>query len=363
MVELHHVDSCGTCKEESDDLRSFESESTESFLSSDDVPKVVLVTGGAGFIGSHTAMNLLDRGDSVVVVDEVNDYYDVKQKQVNLKLLKEKASKVHGFFEFYQANICDRNEMDEILTKHEVTHVCHLAARAGVRPSIEDPYIYVQSNVMGTITLMELSAQHNIVNFVYASSSSVYGGSQLEKFSEDDPVNKPVSQYAATKKACELFAATYNNLYGLNCTGLRFFTVYGERGRPDMAPYKFIHRILNGITIDQYGDGSSERDYTYIDDIVDGVILAIDKPLGNEVINLGRGSPVNLKTFIQTVEELCDRKADINVMSMQPGDVPRTCCDTSKAFNLLGYEPKISLREGLKNTVDWYTEWSSTNIV
>lgn len=327
---------------------------------SEDERKTVLVTGGAGFIGSHTAEALLKRGDKVVVIDEVNDYYDVRMKRGNIDLLRALADKLQGEFAFYEGDICDRDTLSKIFMEHSITHVCHLAARAGVRPSIDDPYIYVQSNVMGTVSLMELSVQHGVENFVYASSSSVYGGSTKEKFSESDLVDQPVSQYAATKKACELFAATYNSLYGLNCTGLRFFTVYGERGRPDMAPFKFIHRVLNGITIDQYGDGTSERDYTYIDDIVNGVVLAIDKPLGNEVLNLGKGSPVNLKTFISTVEEMCGRKAIINLMPMQPGDVPRTSCDTSKAFNLLGYQAKVPLDVGLRNTVEWFHEFQAS---
>lgn len=324
--------------------------------------KVVLVTGGAGFIGSHTAQQLLRRGDKVVVVDEMNDYYDLRQKKRNLEILEEEA-KAAGQTEgdkrlvVLQVDICDRAAMTAAFVDLKVTHVVHLAARAGVRPSIDDPFIYVQTNVMGTVTLMELAAQHGVVNFVYASSSSVYGGSDKESFSEEDIVDLPVSQYAATKKSCELFAATYHSLYGLNCTGLRFFTVYGPRGRPDMAPYKFIHRIMNGVTIDQYGDGTSERDYTYIDDVVNGVMLAVDTPLGNEVLNIGRGSPCTLKHFIGTVEDVCGDKAIINVMPMQPGDVMRTSADTSKAFEMLGYKASVSLGYGLRETCQWYQEW------
>lgn len=338
--------------------------------------KVVLVTGGAGFIGSHVAMALLERGDKVVVIDEVNDYYDVEIKRSNLALLSEKGARVDSerdfhdasstsskeagdrrSFVFVEGDICDRDLLSSIFDTYALTHVCHLAARAGVRPSIDDPFIYVQSNVMGTVSLLELAARNGITNFVYASSSSVYGGSEKEKFSEQDVVDEPVSQYAASKKSCELFAATYNSLYGLNCTGLRFFTVYGERGRPDMAPYKFVHRVCNGITIDVYGDGSSERDYTYIGDITNGVVLALDQPLGNQVLNLGRGTPVNLSTFIATVERLCGRKAIINRMPMQPGDVPRTSCDTSKAKELIGYEAKMPLESGLYKTVQWYKDF------
>jgi len=356
---------------------SLGSEDERSESSNENGRKTVLVTGGAGFIGSHVAMALLERGDKVIVIDEVNDYYDVEIKRRNIDLLSEKAMRLDGVeskldglhdvcsaedhttnsFVFVKGDICDRVLLKSIFDEHAPTHVCHLAARAGVRPSIDDPFIYVQSNVMGTVGLLELAAQYGIKNFVYASSSSVYGGSDKDKFSEFDVVDSPVSQYAASKKSCELFAATYHSLYGLNCTGLRFFTVYGERGRPDMAPYKFIHRVFNGITIDMYGDGSSERDYTYIDDIANGVILALDKPLGNEVLNLGRGTPVNLSTFISTIERLCGRKAIINRMPMQPGDVPRTSCDTTKAKRLIGYEAKVALDDGLFNTVQWYKNY------
>lgn len=346
-----------------DDNSSTMSNSNWSYQADNDDPvesnKVVLVTGGAGFIGSHTAQRLLARGDKVVVVDEMNDYYDLRQKRRNLEILAEEAGRDRLIVA--EANICDREVMDKLFSEHKINHVVHLAARAGVRPSIDDPFIYVQTNVMGTVTLMELAVKYKVVNFVYASSSSVYGGSLEERFSEENVVDTPVSQYAATKKSCELFAATYNSLYGLNCTGLRFFTVYGPRGRPDMAPFKFIHRVTNGVTIDQYGDGSSERDYTYIDDIVDGVILSVDTPLGNEVLNLGRGTPCSLRHFIRGIESVCGRDAQINVMPMQPGDVPRTCADTSKAERLLGYRAKVPLEKGLHETCKWYQEWQSAS--
>lgn len=356
MTILNGANEDFTDYEESSWKSDSNSSSGESSIQSE-AQKVFLVTGGAGFIGSHTAVSLLSRGDKVIVIDEVNDYYDVRVKRANISLCETKARDVRAEFVFYEGSICDRDLVEQIFNEHAPTHVCHLAARAGVRPSIDDPELYVQTNVMGTVLLLELASRHGVENFVYASSSSVYGGSTKEKFSEQDLVDKPVSQYAATKKATELFAATYNSLYGLNCTGLRFFTVYGERGRPDMAPFKFIHRVLNGITIDQYGDGSSERDYTYIDDIVNGVVLALDKPLGNVVINLGRGTPVNLNKFIRTVEECCGHEAVINVMGMQPGDVMRTSCDTSLAKELLGYEAKVPLEVGLQNTVKWYRQW------
>ncbi|CAK9011091.1 UDP-glucuronate 4-epimerase (UGA4E) (TgUGAE), partial [Durusdinium trenchii] len=318
--------------------------------------KVVLVTGGAGFIGSHTAEVLLGRGDSVVVIDEMNDYYDVDMKRGNIALL-EAAARDESQFTFYEGDISDKKLVEQIFVDHGITHVCHLAARAGVRPSIKDPFLYVQSNVTGTVTLLEAAAKHGVENFVYASSSSVYGGSDKTVFSEDDSVDKPVSQYAATKKACELMAATYHSLYGLNTTGLRFFTVYGPRGRPDMAPFKFMHRVVNGIQIERYGDGSSARDYTFISDIVAGTVLAIDKPLGCEVVNLGKGNTCKLNDFIATIERLCNRRAIIKVLPDQPGDVPYTCASVDRARELLGYSAKVQLEEGLQRTLTWYSDF------
>eukprot|EP00595_Chromulina_sp_UTEXLB2642_P001604 CAMPEP_0196763230 /NCGR_PEP_ID=MMETSP1095-20130614/3668_1 /TAXON_ID=96789 ORGANISM="Chromulina nebulosa, Strain UTEXLB2642" /NCGR_SAMPLE_ID=MMETSP1095 /ASSEMBLY_ACC=CAM_ASM_000446 /LENGTH=420 /DNA_ID=CAMNT_0042115977 /DNA_START=144 /DNA_END=1406 /DNA_ORIENTATION=- len=322
--------------------------------------KVVLVTGGAGFIGSSVADKLLERGDKVIIVDEMNDYYDVRMKQANLEYLYNKYGAKSCVI--YRGDICDVDFISNVFEKERPTHICHLAARAGVRPSIVDPYIYVHSNVEGTTRLLDLSRQYGIANFVYASSSSVYGSSDKELLSESDVVEKPVSPYAATKKACELLAYTFHHLYALNCTGLRFFTVYGPRGRPDMAPFKFIDRIYNGLPIQQYGDGSTSRDYTYIDDIVDGVVLSIDKPLGYEVINLGNGRPYLLKDFISLVETCVDKKAVIQVMPEQPGDVERTCADISKASNLLGYKPKVTFEEGISRMAEWYKKSASEGL-
>ncbi|GBG28015.1 UDP-glucose 4-epimerase [Hondaea fermentalgiana] len=333
--------------------------------------KVVFLTGVGGFIGSHTAEVLLERGDKVVGIDEMNDYYDVAIKRANIELLRRKAAEVaardtsgetshEDLFVFAEADICERELVKSLFDEHNVTHVCHLAARAGVRPSIEDPFIYIHSNIVGTVSLMSIAAEHGVQNFVYASSSSVYGGSKKQVFAESDRVDNQVSQYAATKKSCELFAATYHSLYGLQSTGLRFFTVYGPRGRPDMAPYKFMNRIFNGITLQQYGDGSSARDYTYISDIVNGVVLAIDKPLGCEVVNLGKGNTCKLKEFISTIERLCGRKAKIEILPDQPGDVPYTCADTTKAAELLGYKPKVQLEEGLTKTVAWFRQYEES---
>lgn len=229
-----------------------------------------------------------------------------------------------------------------------------MAARAGVRPSIQDPYVYIHSNITGTTHLMELSAKFGVQNFVFASSSSVYGGSKSTYFSEEENVDNPVSPYAATKKACELLAYTYHHLYKLNVSGLRFFTVYGPRGRPDMAPFKFIDRVSRGVEIMQFGDGSSSRDYTYIDDIVDGVVRAVDRPHEYEVFNIGKGDGTSLKEFIDLVQKHAGRKAIINVMPDQPGDVPYTCADVTKADKLLGYRAKIPFEEGIRRTAVWY---------
>ena len=314
--------------------------------------KTVLVTGGAGFIGSSVAHALLARGDRVVIIDEMNEYYDVNLKKSNLAMLKDKYG--DDQLKIYVGDICDAKLVNNIFAKEQIKWVCHMAARAGVRPSIDDPYVYIHSNIEGTTRLMEISASHGVENFVFASSSSVYGGSKSTFFSEDETVDNPVSPYAASKKACELLAYTYHHLYNLNVTGLRFFTVYGPRGRPDMAPFKFVDRVSRGLTLQQFGDGSSSRDYTYIDDIVDGVIRAVDRPYPYQIFNLGKGSGTSLKEFIDLVQKHVGKKALIQVLPDQPGDVPYTCANVSKAERLLGYESTVSFEEGIRLTVAWY---------
>jgi len=316
--------------------------------------KTVLVTDGAGFIGSHVADHLLQRGDNVVIVDEMNEYYDVNLKQSNLKLLLSKYSPSR--LSIYYGDICDEKFMEDIFKENNINWVCHMAARAGVRPSITDPYVYIHSNIEGTTRLLELSCKYKVQNFVFASSSSVYGGLKSNYFSEDDNVDNPVSPYAASKKACELLAYTYHHLYGLNVAGLRFFTVYGPRGRPDMAPYKFIDRISRGMEIQQFGDGSSSRDYTYIADIVDGIVRSLDRPNGYEIYNLGKGDGTSLSEFIALVQKYTEKKALVKILPNQPGDVPYTCADVRKARCLLGYKAKVSFEEGIKRTVQWYNE-------
>jgi UDP-glucuronate 4-epimerase len=323
--------------------------------------KKVLVTGGAGFVGSSTAAYLLERGDAVVIVDEMNDYYDVRIKENNLRRLRELCPDRDRLV-IYKGDICDEEFMLELFEKERPQWVCHMAARAGVRPSIQDPYVYIHSNIRGTTHLMELSHRFGVKNFVFASSSSVYGGSKSTFFSEDESVDNPVSPYAASKKACELLAYTYHHLYKLNVTGLRFFTVYGPRGRPDMAPFKFIDRVSRGLELQQFGDGSSSRDYTFIDDIVDGVVRAIDRPYPYQVFNLGKGSGTSLKEFISIVQKHVGKDALIKVMPDQPGDVPYTCADVSKAYDLLGYAATVPFDEGIRRTVNWYKNEYEKNI-
>lgn len=324
--------------------------------------KKVLVTGGAGFIGSNVAEYLLSRGDDVVIVDEMNDYYDTRIKQANLDLLRAQYPSQKRL-SIYRGDICNDDLMASIFEAERPEWVCHMAARAGVRPSIADPFVYIHSNIRGTTQLMELSHRYGVKNFVFASSSSVYGGSKSTFFSEEESVDNPVSPYAASKKACELLAYTYHHLYQLNISALRFFTVYGPRGRPDMAPFKFIDRVSRGLEIQQFGDGSSSRDYTYISDIVDGIVRAIDRPNKYEVFNLGKGSGTSLKDFIYLVQKHVGKAAQIKVLPDQAGDVPYTCADVTKAYSLLGYKAKVPFEEGIKRTVEWYKKAYDSKVI
>lgn len=311
----------------------------------------ILVTGCAGFIGSHVSEALLKRGDSVIGVDNLNDYYDVKFKKQNLEILKK-----YPGFTFYKEDICNYKAMKKIFEKEKPEKVVHLAARAGVRPSIENPLLYEEVNVKGTLNLLELAKEHKVKSFVSASSSSVYGNQKKIPFSETDNVDNPISPYAATKKAGELLCHAYHHLFNMKITCLRFFTVYGPRGRPDMAPYMFVRNVMAGTPIKKFGDGKSRRDYTFITDIVKGVIAAADNELEFEIINLGNNKPVELNKFISIVENLTGKKAVINSLPMQPGDVDTTYADIRKAKKLLGYNPETSFEEGMKQLVEWYKE-------
>jgi UDP-glucuronate 4-epimerase len=313
----------------------------------------ILVTGGAGFIGSHTIKALLDRGDEVVSIDDYNDYYTP-----NLK--RDRISKFLGNYTFPALDLDIRNykDLQKLFAEYKFDKVCHLAARAGVRASLEDPFVYEETNIKGTLNLLELSRQHGIKNFVFASSSSVYGNTDKIPFSEEDRVDHPISPYAATKKATELLAYTYHHLYGLKCTGLRFFTVYGPWGRPDMAYFNFAKKILAGETIDVYNYGKDlKRDFTYVDDIVKGVLACLDKNYDYEIFNLGNNQPVELGEFISTLEKHLGQEANKNLLPMQPGDVMITYANIDKAQKFLGYEPNISIDDGLKNFVEWYQNY------
>jgi len=315
--------------------------------------KIVVVTGVAGFIGSHVAQRLLDRGDVVVGVDEVNDYYDLKQKEANLDLLSK-----YDNFHFYKEDLADFEVLEKTFKKHNPSFVAHIAARAGVRPSIDDPFIYEHSNIKATLNLLELSKRHKCENFVLTSSSSVYGDRKEVPFKETDNVSNPISPYAATKVSTELMAHTYHHLHGLNVNVIRPFTLFGPRGRPDMAPFLFSKWINDGTPIKKFGDGSTMRDYTYIDDFVDGFITAIDRPLGYEIFNFGNSNPISLNEFIETIENVVGKKALINQMPMQAGDVSLTYADISKAKRLLDYEPKVSLEDGMRKFWAWYREFN-----
>jgi len=309
----------------------------------------ILVTGGAGFIGSAVVTKLLERGEDVVIVDNLCDYYDVSLKKNRIEL--NKSAK------FIQADVSDISKMDEIFSLEKFDKVCHLAAQAGVRYSIENPLAYEKANGLGHLVILEMCRKYNVKNLVYASSSSVYGGNIKIPFKEDDNVDNPVSLYAATKKYNELQSAAYSKLYGINTTGLRFFTVYGPWGRPDMALFIFVKNIIKGKPIKIYNNGNMYRDFTYISDIVSGVILAIDNCKGCEIFNLGRGEQVNLLDFIKTIEEELGIPAKKEFLPMQKGDVYQTYSSTKKAEKILNYKPKVSIKEGIKKFVAWYKEY------
>jgi UDP-glucuronate 4-epimerase len=314
--------------------------------------KTVLVTGAAGFIGSHVAESLLARGDTVIGVDNVNDYYPVQFKRENVALLTK-----HPRFSFVEADICDRAAVEGAFSKGSISHVAHLAARAGVRPSIEDPFIYQDANVRGTLTVLDSAHRAGVRNTVITSSSSVYGNSTRIPFREDDSAtDRPISPYAATKKATEVLGYTYHSLYAMNVNVVRPFTVYGPRGRPDLAPWLFLSAALDNKSIRKFGDGSTRRDYTYIDDFVAGFVNAIDREFGYEIFNLGNSATVSLNEALQTVETVTGKKLVIDQQPAQPGDVDLTNADVSKARSLLGYEPKVSFREGMQRFHDWFVK-------
>lgn len=331
----------------------------------------VLVTGAAGFIGMHTSARLLERGDTVVGIDNLNEYYDPKLKLDRLDQLKP-----YDGFSFSKLDLADRAGIEALFAMEKFDRVVHLAAQAGVRYSITNPHAYGESNLIGFLNILEACRQHQIEHLVYASSSSVYGGNTKMPFSESDSVDHPVSLYAATKKANELMAHTYSHLYGLPTTGLRFFTVYGPWGRPDMAYFSFTKNIIAGLPIQVFNHGKMKRDFTYIDDIVDGVVATLDRPATADsafdpakpnpgtarapfrVFNIGNHDPVALGFFIETLEKAIGKEAIKEYKPMQPGDVEGTYADVKSLTSWTGREPKVDLVSGIQKFIDWYLYWS-----
>ena len=311
----------------------------------------ILVTGGAGFIGSHLCERLADRGDEIVVLDNFNDFYDPSIKRANAERLP-------------RARILPGDVRDEALVERLVATdgfdaVVHLAAMAGVRPSLEDPLLYADVNVRGTLVILEALRRRPETRFIFASSSSVYGGNERVPFREDDEIHHPVSPYAATKRAGELLAYTHHHLFGIPTTCLRFFTVYGPRQRPEMAIHSFVRRTLAGLPIPFFGDGQSRRDYTYVDDAVAGVLAALERCEGYEIYNLGGSATTSLCELVELIGEVCGRQPVLQRQPAQPGDVHVTYADVSKARERLGYDPKTPVREGLERFLEWYRGASS----
>lgn len=311
-----------------------------------------LVTGAAGFIGFHLCGKLLEAGNQVIGVDNLNPYYDVSLKRARLDLLRSQKD-----FHFYKEDIENLSGLKEIFKRHAIGRICNLAAQAGVRHSLKDPFSYQKSNLQGFLNLLELAREHGVANFVFASSSSVYGSNTKIPFSVEDRVDTPVSLYGATKRANELMAHAYSHLFQIPCTGLRYFTVYGPWGRPDMALFLFTEAILKSRPINVYNYGRMRRDFTYIDDIVEGTVAALEKPFAYEIFNLGNSNATELMDFIGIIEEQLGREAKKNMMPLQPGDVTETSADIQKSKEMLGFIPKTSLREGIRHFVAWYREY------
>jgi UDP-glucuronate 4-epimerase len=311
--------------------------------------KTYLVTGAAGFIGFHVSRALLERGDRVLGLDNLNDYYDVSLKEARLRLLQD-----NEHFTFYKEDLANREALTQIFGKNRIQVVCNMAAQAGVRYSLVNPFAYQSSNLEGFLNIIHLSQEHQVENFVYASSSSVYGNNKKVPFSVQDRVDNPISLYAATKKANELVAHTYSHLYSLPCSGLRFFTVYGPWGRPDMALFIFTKAITENQPIEVYNFGKMRRDFTYIDDIVQGVLASMDRPVSYAIYNLGNSRAVDLLYFIECIEKELGKKAEKKMLPMQPGDVVETYADISESERDLGFQPTTRIEEGIASFISWY---------
>ncbi|WP_438997657.1 NAD-dependent epimerase [Candidatus Puniceispirillum sp.] len=334
----------------------------------------ILVTGAAGFIGMHSSLRLLARGDHVIGVDNLNDYYDVSLKQARLARLTPLEN-----FSFHQISVEDKDAMQSLFAREKPDRVIHLAAQAGVRYSLTNPHAYIDANLQGFINILEGCRHNEVAHLAYASSSSVYGGNKAMPFSEHHNIDHPVSLYAATKKANELMAHTYSHLYDLPTTGLRFFTVYGPWGRPDMALFLFTKAMMEGREIDVFNNGEMVRDFTYIDDIVEGVIRVLDKTATPNpdydasnpdpataaapyrVFNIGNGNPTPLMDYIGALESALGVEAKKNFMPMQPGDVPATSADTTELGKWVGFQPDTKVRDGVQNFVDWYVGYYGRN--
>ena len=330
----------------------------------------ILITGSLGFIGYHLTEKMLSQGHGVIGIDNINSYYNVSLKYAKLPLLGIQQddirpnviyqSQIHPHFQFAKTDLTDRYHIEELLRKEKFDIVVNLAAQAGVQYSIENPHTYVENNITGFINLLDAAKTNNVKHFIYASSSSVYGNRKDVPFREKDFVDNPISLYAASKKANELIAHSYSHLYNLRTTGLRFFTVYGPWGRPDMAPFIFVRRILEGKSITVFNKGEMERDFTFVDDIVEGVSKVINAKVSEEpykVYNIGNSNPVNLNDFIRTIEKVLNRKAKIEYKPMRAGDVIRTYSDISELRETFDYEPRVGIEEGITRFVEWYKDF------
>ena len=315
--------------------------------------RTFLVTGAAGFIGSHTAVRLLERGDHVVGLDNLNDYYDPARKRTNLEEVRAVGAN-HGRFTFVEGDIRDRALIARLYGEHAFEGVAHLAAMAGVRSSVEDPWLYCDVNLTGTLNLLDAGRLHGSPNFVLASTSSAYGNTKLIPFLETDSADRPLAPYPASKRAAELIGHSYHHMHGTNFTALRFFTVYGPRGRPDMMAYKLLESMRTGQSMPLFNGGNMYRDWTYVGDIVSGVVSALDRRLGYEIINIGRGQPVLVVDFVRALEKLAGKRAPLTSEPMMKADVSYTYANIDKARQLLGYEPQVSVEEGVTRFYEWF---------
>lgn len=311
-----------------------------------------LVTGGAGFVGSHVAHMLLDRGEKVVILDNFNDYYDVGVKRQNIAKLGKSVN-----LTVIEGDVRDVALVNRVFEEHGITHVAHMAAMAGVRSSVTQTPLYMEVNLTGTMNLLEAARENRVNLFVLASTSSVYGETQVLPFIETDTADRPLASYPASKRAAELLAYTYHHLFKMNITVLRFFNVYGPAGRPDMMPMRLLHAAFDGTQINLFNGGDLQRDWTYIEDTVKGVVAALDRPLGYEIINLGCGNPISMAAFIEIIEEYTGRTINTVTVPTPPSDPPITYCNNEKARRLLGFSPEVDVREGLWRTWEWFREY------